>query len=91
MKTLNQETQEISRSQNSHRNCRKTEGHLSWVREHLRITHAYSFNRVPFPEKCKHAERRGRKTMGQSWCLVAGLAKDHTLKGQRTCQNVRAY
>ncbi len=90
MKALNQEAHENLRSKSSRRACRKRERHLSWIHEHLRITRTYSFNRVPFPEKCNHAERRGRTAMGQSWSLIAGMAKEHTLKGQRTCQKVRA-
>lgn len=91
MKALNQEAHEIPRLQSSRRSCRKRKGNLSWVHEHLQLTQLYSFNRVPLPEKGKRVGRRGRKATGQSWALIAGLPKEQSLKGQRKCQDFRAY
>jgi len=47
--------------------------------ENPRSLRAY---RVPFPEKGKHASRRGRKATGRSWSLNAGLPKDRITKGR---------
>jgi len=70
---------------------RKCHGFMIWVSAHQRITMRNGFNRVSLPEKGKHVRRRGRKATGQSWALIAGLPKEPSLKGQRTCQNFRAF
>ncbi len=91
MKALDQKAEKDQSLNNSRQKCRKTDGRLNWVQGHLAITQIYSLNRVPFPEKGEHAERRGRKATGQSWSLIAGLPKELSFKGQRSCQDVRAY
>ena len=50
------------------------------------MTKRYELDRVPLPEKGKHAERHGRKATGQSWSLIAGLPKERPHKGQRLRQ-----
>ncbi len=62
-------------------------GKLSWVHEHLCITMKHGFGRVPLPENGEHVVRRGRKTTGQGWSLIAGLPKARRAKGQRLRQN----
>lgn len=64
-------------------NQRARQGMLHWVYEHLRITGVWRVNRVPLPDKGEHVERRGRKTTGQSWALIAGLPKEQSSKGKR--------
>jgi len=59
---------------------------LIWVDAHQQIIMRKSEIRVPLPDKGEHVGRRGRKAMGQSWALIAGLPKEESLKGQRTCQ-----
>lgn len=61
---------------------------LSWVDEHLAMTMKHAFGRVPLPEKGEHVARRGRKTTGQGWSLIAGLPKERRTKGQRLRQNI---
>jgi hypothetical protein len=63
-------------------------GKLIWVYEHLSMTMKHAFGRVPLPDKGEHAARRGRKTAGQSWSLIAGLPKERRAKGQRLRQNI---
>ena len=68
---------------------RKTRNeNLSWVAEHLALTMKHAFGRVPLPEKGEHVARRGRKTTGQGWSLIAGLPKERRAKGQRLRQNI---
>jgi hypothetical protein len=61
---------------------------LCWVYEHLSMTMKHEFGRVPLPEKGEHVVRRGRKTTGQGWSLIAGLPKERRAKGQRLGQNI---
>ena len=69
--------------------CHRTRrGKLSWVYEHLFMTMKHGFGRVPLPDKGEHVERRGRKTTGQGWSLIAGLPKARRAKGQRLRQNI---
>ena len=64
---------------------RKCQGALNWVHAHMQMTLLHSLNRGPLPEKGEHVARRGRKTTGQSWSLIAGLPKAH-IKGKRLRQ-----
>jgi hypothetical protein len=66
-------------------NHRKCHGALNWVHAHMLMTLMHSFDRVPLPDKGEHVARRGRKAMGQSWSLVAGLPKAQ-IKGKRLRQ-----
>lgn len=67
---------------------RRRSENLPWVYEHLAMTKKYAFGRVPLPEKGEHVARRGRKTTGQGWSLIAGLPKERIAKGQRLRQNI---
>ncbi|KPK18258.1 MAG: hypothetical protein AMK69_25030 [Nitrospira bacterium SG8_3] len=70
------------------RRQRKRHEKRSWVDEHLALTRKHAFGRVPLPEKGEHVVRRGRKTTGQGWSLIAGLPKERRAKGQRLRQNI---
>jgi hypothetical protein len=48
----------------------------------------HEFGRVPLPDKGEHVVRRGRKTTGQGWSLIAGLPKERRAKGQRLRENI---
>ncbi len=62
---------------------RRRNGRFCWVYEHLNITgFTTMMSRVPLPDKGEHVGRRGRKTTGQSWALIAGLPKEQHYKGR---------